>query len=91
MDGENMRNLDYLDQKSDGVLRSSQTLEVIHGNRPKDNRKESDSLSHARDVLDELTVLLSDYSPMWFTQRHSEQAEKAVRELNRLISARQSA
>jgi hypothetical protein len=61
---------------------------IIQRGRISFNEQTSSTLSHARDVLDELRTLLSDYSPTWFTQAHYERTEEALRGLNRLIPSR---
>jgi hypothetical protein len=45
-------------------------------------------LTRVNAVLQELHVLLEDYSPAWFSQEQHERTEGALRELNRLIPSR---
>jgi outer membrane protein assembly factor BamD (BamD/ComL family) len=51
-----------------------------------DHEQTSRTIMRVHGVLTELYALLGDYSPMWFTQRENERAERALHELNQLVS-----
>jgi hypothetical protein len=51
-----------------------------------DQEQMSRTITRVRDVLAELHALLGDYSPMWFTEGENERTERALHDLNRLVS-----
>jgi len=54
--------------------------------RTEDQEQVSSTILRAHEVLTELYALLGDYSPMWFTQKENERAERALHELKHLVS-----
>jgi hypothetical protein len=65
---------------------NSQTSAVIDLEFADDHEQATRTIMRVHDVLTELYALLGDYSPMWFTQKENERTERALHDLNRLVS-----
>ncbi len=46
------------------------------------------ALACAHDVLQEIRALLHDYAPAWFTPRHDQRLDEALRQVRRSIASR---